>query len=195
MDDLKEEWKPVVGYEGLYEVSNFGRVKALEKVRVSGRGYGLIRVYPEKIMKTSDKAIYQKVVLRKDGKEKLKSVHRLVADAFIPNPDNLPQVNHKDENKHNNHVDNLEWCTCRYNVNYGTCNDRRFEKHSKRAVAQYTLDGKLVAIYPSIGKASKSTGINSGGILYCCNGGHFNKSKGIWQNDDSCKGYRWQYVK
>ena len=109
MIDIIEEWRPVVGYEGLYEVSNTGFVR---------------RVSDLMVFKLSDLKGYCIVRLRKDGKGKSYLVHRLVAQAFIPNPLNLPQVNHIDENKKNNNIDNLEWCTAKYNANYGTRNIR-----------------------------------------------------------------------
>ena len=104
----KEYWKSVVGYEGLYMVSNWGRVKS-------------IKFGKERILKpVTNSSGYLLVGLYKNNIEKKYSVHRLVAEAFIPNPYNLPQVNHKDENKQNNVVSNLEWCTHEYNNTYGT---------------------------------------------------------------------------
>ena len=100
-----EEWKNIIGYEGLYEVSNKGNVRNVRRntlLKLSKNKYGYIQVY-----------------LYKNGIRKGFKVHRLVAQAFILNPDNLPQVNHRDENPGNNNVDNLEWCTHKYNVNYG----------------------------------------------------------------------------
>ena len=108
-----EEWRAVPGYEGLYMVSNIGNVKSLIKNKI--------------IKYFINKKGYRLVSLSKNGIIKKFSVHRLVAQAFIPNPDNLPQVNHKDEDKTNNNVDNLEWCDAKYNNNYGTANIRRSE--------------------------------------------------------------------
>ena len=103
-----EEWRDIQGYEGLYMVSNLGRVKSLNYHRTG----------KERIMKPSDNGHgYLFVVLCKDGKDKNCRINRLVAQAFLPNPDNLPEVNHKDENKYNNCVENLEWCDRSYNVN------------------------------------------------------------------------------
>lgn len=107
---MEEIWKEVKGYEGLYEVSNLGNVKSLRKGT---------------IMKPSKNQMYLQTILTdKDGKHKLFLVHRLVAEAFLPNPNNYPQVNHKDENGSNNIVFNLEWCDSKYNNNYGTKNRR-----------------------------------------------------------------------
>lgn len=111
----KEYWRPVVGYDGLYMVSNLGRVKSLNYMH-TGKEHLL------RLLKNGGG--YLQVDLWNCGKMKRYSVHRLVAMAFIPNPDNLPQVNHKDEDKLNNCVDNLEWCDGKYNSNYGTRNER-----------------------------------------------------------------------
>ena len=116
---MNEEWRPVVGYEGLYEVSNLGRVRSLDR-------YDRMNRFCEgRILKLSaDRLGYLRAQLYSSSKRKSFLVHRLVAQAFIPNPDNLPQVNHRDENPSNDNVDNLEWCDGKYNVNYGTRVDR-----------------------------------------------------------------------
>ena len=118
-----EEWRPVVGYEGLYEVSSYGRVRSVDRyVKV---GYGSYRLHKGKVLSPAkNKYGYLAVNLQAGNRC---NIHRLVAEAFIPNPDNLPQVNHKDEDKTNNSVDNLEWCSRKYNCNYGTRNIRRIE--------------------------------------------------------------------
>lgn len=115
----EEEWRPIKGYEGLYEVSSFGRVRSLD--RYVKTGYGSYRLHKGKVLSPGkDKDGYLSVHLFCNGKVHKRLVHRLVAQAFIPNPDNLPMINHKDEDKTNNSVDNLEWCTAKYNTNYGT---------------------------------------------------------------------------
>lgn len=120
---MTEIWRPIKGYEGLYEVSNKGRVKSLERYSVKfGHQKELVDEKPISLHKSS--AGYMVVHLSKDGERKSKSVHRLVAQVFIPNPQGLPFINHKDEDPTNNHVDNLEWCTQKYNVNYGTAHKR-----------------------------------------------------------------------
>lgn len=114
-----EEWRTIVGYEGLYEVSSLGRVRSLD--RYDSRNH----FRRGRILKLSyDTVGYLIVGLHSNGKAKIYLVHRLVAQAFIPNPDNLPEVNHIDEDKTNNRVDNLEMCNREYNSNYGTRNDR-----------------------------------------------------------------------
>lgn len=117
---MKEEWRDIKGYEGKYQVSNLGRVKSLKD------SHGK---YREKILNIKPEEYgYIRVILYREGKSRHFSVHRLVAEAFIPNLDGLSQVNHKDENKQNNRVDNLEWCDRKYNCNYGTRNKRASEK-------------------------------------------------------------------
>ena len=119
---MKEEWRDVKDYEGIYQVSNMGKVRSLD--RLDARGYRR----KGKIMKlTANINGYQEIKLSNNNIEKSYKVHRLVAIAFILNPNNLPEVNHKDENKHNNKTENLEFCTRTYNVNYGT----RIEKMVK----------------------------------------------------------------
>lgn len=128
---MKEElWVPIIitkngelfDYTGYYEISNFGQVRSLDRVVTDWRGEVLLK---GKIKNSvSDADGYLVVSLHKEGKTSMFKIHRLVATAFIPNPENLPQVNHKDENKQNNKVDNLEWCTAKYNRNFGTCIER-----------------------------------------------------------------------
>ena len=112
----KRIWKDIPGYEGLYQVSNTGKVRSLNY-----RGTGQTKILKQNITRYG----YKTLALCKNGKDKRYFVHRLVAEAFIPNPNNLPYVNHKDEDKTNNAVWNLEWCTHEYNMNYGTINERR----------------------------------------------------------------------
>ena len=118
-----EEWRPIEGYEGLYEVSNTGQVRSLD--RYVKNGHSSYRLQKGRVLSpTKDRYGYLFVILTCNGKHKMFLVHRLVAQAFILNPDNLPQVNHKDEDKTNNRVDNLEWCDAKYNNNYGSRKDK-----------------------------------------------------------------------
>lgn len=124
---MNEIWKDIKGYEGIYQVSNLGRVKALERVWYSGRNGCTKRTKPEHIMKyrLAKNTGYCLLKLVKNGVEKHVLVHRLVAETFIPNPNNLPEVNHIDGNKENNCVDNLEWCTEKENISHATENKLR----------------------------------------------------------------------
>ena len=127
---MTEEWRPIVGYEGLYEVSNTGQVRGLDRyVKYSD---GRIYLHKGKVLSPiKDRDGYLQVNLCYSGRINSIKIHRLVAQAFIPNPDNLPQVNHKDEVKTNNNVDNLEWCDSKYNLNYGTRKDKVRESQLK----------------------------------------------------------------
>lgn len=116
---MQEVWKDIDGYEGKYQVSNLGRVKSLNYNRTG----------EEKLLKPlENKCGYVRVVLYKDRRAKNYLIHRLVAETFIPNPNNYPIINHKDENKQNNKVKNLEWCTYEYNNTYGSTIERAVEK-------------------------------------------------------------------
>lgn len=136
---MEIEWRDVVGYEGKYKVSNTGLVKSCErKIRVYHRGYDGFRVVKEQLMKTGINNMgYEWVSLRTNNKGKTCFVHRLVAQAFIPNPNNLPYINHKDENPLNNQVDNLEWCSPKYNCNFG---NRNIKISKKRIGMKFTKE-------------------------------------------------------
>lgn len=119
---VAEAWKDIKGYEGLYQISNIGRVKSLSRIDSRGNKRN------EKILKISkNNSGYYFVGLCKNGKVKQYLIHRLVAEAFVRNPYNYSEVNHKDEDKQNNIADNLEWCTHEYNCKYGTRNKRVLE--------------------------------------------------------------------
>lgn len=183
---LNEIWKDIKGYEGLYQVSNYGRVKSLPKILPHNKGG--VRITKEKLLlihKTNRG--YLQVGLRVNGYEKLFSVHRLVAQAFIPNPHNYPCVNHKDENKLNNFVwvnedgtvdlekSNLEWCTIKYNSNYGTRNERlslsKRKFHPKaKAIKQFDLDGNFIKEWISISEIKREYNYDTSAISRCCKG-------------------------
>lgn len=175
---MKEErWLPVVGFEGLYEVSSLGRVKSLGNNRFKKEV--IMNLHPNK------KSGYLYVPLYKNKKKYNKKVHRLVAIAFIPNPLNLPHINHKDENKQNNCVDNLEWCTHKYNVNYGTRNKKISEKNKNRLdCSKPVVCIETGIIYPSISEASRKNNIKISTMSKCCLKRPHCKTAG---------GYHWQY--
>lgn len=143
----------IKGYEN-YEVTTTGEVINTKTGRV--------------LKQHKRKDGYIQVALCKNGKIKNFMVHRLVAEAFIPNPNNLPCVNHKDEDKTNN-VDNLEWCTHEYNNNYGTRNER-IGKAKSKTVLQLRKDGSLVRVWPSTMEIERQLGYSSGLISLCCRG-------------------------
>lgn len=197
---MEEIWKDIKGYEGLYMVSNMGNVKSL----------GFDKYHKGRILKPcfDGKKNYLFVGLHKDNKVKLRNVHRLVAEAFIPNPYNLPCVNHKDENKTNNNADNLEWCTIKYNSNYGNCKNKLIESRlsnndinemirkakatkiknnsysCEKPVLQFSLDGKFIKEFASATEAERQTKICRAGIRMCCIGKY-----------KQAKGFIWRYKK
>ena len=183
----KEIWKPIAGYEGLYEVSNLGRVRSLQN-HWKKKGHILS---PGKKFSPSGSRYDLKVSLTKQGERKNRLISRLVAIAFIPNPNNLPQVNHKDENATNNRVENLEWCDGLYNVRYGTGIARGIEaknknnsKGAEKPVAQFSLEGKLLSKYRSAHEAARQMGGEFTHICKCCRG-----------ELNSHRGYKWIYIK
>lgn len=175
-----EVWKSLdfMGYPD-YEVSNLGRVKSLDKYINSC--YGSKQLRKEKILKQGKCTNgYLKVVLVKNGKIKNFTIHRLVALAFIPNPENYNYVNHKDENKQNNKVENLEWCTAKYNTNYGT-SIKKMSKAKSKPILQYTKDGIFIKEWDSATTASKELNISQGNITECCKGKRKSASGFIWR--------------
>lgn len=162
---MSELWKDVIGYEEQYQVSDLGNVRSKDRTIVDclGRKRTLKSC---KIRIQTSKIGYKQVLLHKDGKTKSCLVHRLVAEAFIPKTEtNKNEINHKDENKANNTVDNLEWCDHKYNINFGT----RTEKTSKK-VYQYTKDKKKVNEYQSAWEAHRRLGYDQASICKVCNG-------------------------
>lgn len=168
--EIKEIWKTIEGYEN-YQVSSFGRVKSLK--------YDKERILKQEKINNG----YCCVGLCKDGKKKRYLVHRLVASAFLDNPNNYPCVNHKNEVKTENCVSNLEFCSHTYNNNYGMHNERIAKAHQK-PIACYNKKGDLVALYTSIKQASELLNINHCNISSCCKGKY-----------KSCGGYIFKYIK
>ena len=191
-----EIWRDVEGYEGLYQVSNYGRVKSLEREIVYKDGRK--KMLQERILHIFLNELgYYHVMLSKNGTPKRYKVHRLVAKAFIPNPSNLPIINHKDENPKNNNTENLEWCDQKYNVNYGTAIERGKLKQQNRSdlskrVAQFTLDEELVAEYNSASEVERiNPQFKASSITRCCRGGQILNDK--WQTITTYKNFIWRY--
>lgn len=182
---MVEEWKPCVGFEPFYEVSNTGKVRSLA---VWSDKYQRIIKRPVLKMKKQEttKDGYKRVLLCYYGKHFHCAVHRLVAQAFIPNPDNLPCINHKDETHDNNHVENLEWCTYKYNSNYGTL-PQRIKEHMKVnhptaiKVYQFDMNGNFIAEYKSQKEAGRKLGIRGENISRNIKGKYKHAGGYIWK--------------
>ncbi len=165
---MEEIWKDVRGYEGIYQVSNLGNVKTLKR---------------NMLLKVNNTSKYDYVKLYKNGKGKVKKIHRLVAENFIENPNKLECVNHKDENKKNNNVNNLEWCTKKYNCNYGTIKERMSKSLSKYKIAQKDKNGNIIKIWQSVWDIEHNTSYKKGNIRCCCQNKH-----------NYAYGYKWEYI-
>lgn len=164
-----EEWKNIKGYPN-YKISNIGRVKSLN-YRNTGE---------ERILKgCKTKNGYLQVNLFKEGKVKNFKVHRLVASVFIPNPNNLCEINHIDEDKTNNCVENLEWCNRIYNLNYGSRIERTAKANSI-PILQFTKDGEFVRKWDSSIQVERELGIDNSGIIRCCKGKYKSAGGFVW---------------
>jgi len=185
---VNEVWKDIKGYEGLYQVSNYGKVKSLKRKVYSGKNR--FRWHYERIMsnKKNNGNGYIVVSLNKNGRSQNKYVHRLVAEAFIENPNNLKYINHKDETKSNNNVKNLEWCTAEYNCKY---NDRHKKiglkminnKGNSKPIYQLNDNNEVINQYPSISEASRQLKVSYQAISDCLKG-----------KQQHSAGYRWKYL-
>lgn len=185
-NDRVEVWKDIKGYEGFYKSSTFGRARSLDTYRKDKNG--TVKFYRGRILKPiTDKNGYLYVNLYKNNKLKRFLIHRLVVEAFLEIPEELKhlegtrylQVNHKDENKQNNNVENLEFCNCKYNVNYGTAIARRSKTISK-PVLQFTLDGEFVREWKSTMECGRN-GYSYGAVAACCRGKRKKHKDFIWK--------------
>lgn len=189
-----EIWKDIDGYIGFYQISNLGRVKCLQReiIRSGDIKKNHTRKFTlnEQIKRTAfDKDKYQIVALNKDGKSKMHKIHRLIAKAFIPNPENKPQVNHIDGNPSNNSISNLEWVTNRENTIHAfkflNRNEKRYkiEQFNNKKVLQYDKKGNLLNTYTTRAEASRKTGVNQSDICKCANNKKQTAGGFIWKNE------------
>ena len=169
-----EVWRDVVGYEGLYEVSDKGNIYSVERISSQGKKCGGLTLKP-----IHDKNGYLTVALYENGLGKNKKIHRLVSEAFLPNPNNYPEVNHIDEVKDNNNVNNLEWCTREYNSNHGTL----IERLSKKVRAVNVKTGEVVK-FNSTREAGRK-GYDQSNVAKAC--------KGVYYGGNLYRGYEWHY--
>lgn len=180
-----EVWKDVVGYEKYYQVSNEGRVRSLDRLtnNVNGCFVRKGRVLKQGVNRTG----YNFVMLTdKDGKVKNCKVHRLVAITFIENPFNKKTVNHKDGNKTNNLLDNLEWATYSENMQHAVDNGLKRDCFKNKKVAKLTLNDEVIEVYNSLKQAAEMNGINSKTISKVCTG---------YRNYKTSHGFKWKYIK
>lgn len=181
---MTEVWKDIEGYEGKYQVSNLGNVKSLNY-----RGHGYAKVLTPKVNNSG--RLW--VELSDNWKRRQFLIHRLVGNAFIPNPHNLPEINHIDENPKNNAVENLEWCTRMYNVHYfldrhrDKCRTRKTPSRRNRRIdkriCQIDMDGNTIKTWTDASTIKNETGYSQWSITQCCDG----KRKTAY-------GFRWQYA-
>lgn len=178
--DIEEVWKDIKGFEGLYQVSNIGRVKSLSRV-VRANTCGSREMSTKILSNCKSSCGYDFVVLSKNGKHYNKSIHRLVAETFIPNPNKYREVNHKDENKRNNGVANLEWCDRKYNANYGTGIERCAAQKCKPVVMIDATTGVVLQTFKSAKDAMKETNISRKNIGMVCLGKRTTAGGYIWK--------------
>lgn len=193
---MKELWKDIKGYENLYRISNFGRIISLDRILRKKDRWGNVINYKLKgkeIKSSLNNKGYSIIRLYKNKKSKTFLLHRLVAEAFIPNPKGLLEINHKDENKDNNCVDNLEWCTRKQNNNYGIQSKdgrRSTSKFRMKKVCQYDHNGNLINVFDGIRLAEEKTGIANQNICKCCQGKVETAGGYVWkyyEDDSDCK--------
>jgi hypothetical protein len=180
------EWKQVIGFEGLYIVSENGNVLSLG----NGCSTNTLTKNERHLTQRLSRNGYLNVKLSKQGERTYISVHRLVALSFIPNPEKKPQVNHKDGNKGNNHISNLEWATARENIRHSVDNGlqvmpKGIDNPCSKQIRQLSISNELIREWGSINEVKRIMGFNSFGIIKCCK-----KEKKY----NTAYGYKWQYV-
>ena len=182
----EEIWKDIPGLEGKYQASNFGNIKSVNHTVVTSKGITHHRKEHQLHPSLARDGYLRLNIVLKDGRVKKYFIHRLVAMAFLPNPNNYPMVNHKDENKTNNHITNLEWCEAKYNINYGTGIKRRAVQVQKRVEMLDKNTNEVLRIFESVGEASAFVGVSIACITNTCTNydGHHK----------TCRGYKWRYA-
>lgn len=195
---MNEIWKPIVGYEEIYEVSSLGRIRSLKRKYYLKNQYGTTSLKETKELIRKQRTTqfgYKSIGLSKNGTENKFQVHRLVAQAFISNPENKPCINHKNGNKLDNRVENLEWCTYSENEKHAYKNNLH-KKHMKgrfgllnpssKKVNQYDENGNFIKLWFSISDITRELGLNCANISACCNGKYGHKTVGgfIWRFAD-----------
>lgn len=184
-----EVWKDVVGYEGLYQVSNYGKIRSVDRLVAHNNGGEQFIKGKNKKIQIRDKDGYGQVNLYKDGKYKTLKVHRIVAEAFLGKCDENLQINHKDWDRKNNKIENLEWCTAKYNVEHRRSPlvvnraKRWYGPIRERKIVQKQIDGEIKKYYPSAASAAKENGFDSSSI-----------TKAARKKMRTYKGYIWEYA-
>jgi hypothetical protein len=171
---MLEEWKDIKGYEGIYQASNLGRIKSLDRIKQTKGRYGKMQIKIKGVIlkASANHDNYLEVVLSKNGKSKTKRVNRIIAETFIENPNNYKQVNHINGVKTDNRVDNLEWCNCKDNIYHALKNNLmkpvKGEKHYKsKKVGKFDKNNNLLEEYDTINNAAKNNNICHTGIVNC----------------------------
>lgn len=180
-----EEWRDIKGYEGLYKISSLGRVLSLQRTFYTGVNNRVCTIHDTIMSPSKTKKGYLRITLYKNGVPKGFQIHRLVAEAFIPNPNNFPEVNHKNEIKDDNKLNNLEWCTSKYNTEYTKAYIHSLPKavdKVKRKVIQMNLAGEFIKEWESASEAARFLGVSQSSISLCCRG-----------KRNKCKNYKWKF--
>lgn len=180
---MREIWKDIPEFEDSYQVSNFGGFRSKDRyAKVCGGGMRLVRgrvLKPQRCVNG-----YMEISCNREQQRRVFLLHRIVARLFVTNPNNYPEVNHKDEDIANCRADNLEWCTSKYNANYGTRTQRCLENNpQKRAVNQYTKDGEFIRRWGMIEEAARHVGVDGSAITRVCRG-----------RQRTSKGFVWRYA-
>lgn len=203
MKETEEIWKPILGFEGMYEISNLGHVKSLARMVPTGNKGGFRKIEGRILPQRINRSGYYTVNLNKHSITKCKFVHRLIAEAFIPNPENKPFIDHINTVRTDNRIENIKWATAKENSNNELTKKRvNISTHTKEVtrkkldtlkkngrynaphgVDQYTLDGKYIASYESYKEAHRKTGVRTSSISEYCRGLRLKAGNYVWRNE------------